>query len=217
MLLPQLEQLTVNLDFDYSKYASDPAVPVDNWGGVQVPIDTYVCPSASLPSRRWHNLGYTTYRGVMGYWQTSDPNLPFYVDPDAVPYTPLNNGMFFDNSSITFRDVSDGTSSTLMFGDTPFGAFWGDNYACCARAREDQPNFDAYWNVPPVDTPGCQGNEQSEEYVGPQFFGFGGYHGDICNFSLVDGSTRSLAKAIDTDVFRSLCTRNGQERVPVEF
>ncbi|MGE0376652.1 MAG: DUF1559 domain-containing protein, partial [Planctomycetaceae bacterium] len=218
LLLPEMEQLTINLNFNYSKYTEDPTVLVDNWRGIQVPIESYVCPSvADLPSSRWHGLGYTTYRGVMGYWQTTLPNEPFYVDPNADPYVPLNNGLFFDNSSLDFSDISDGTTNTLMFGDTLFGGFWGDNYACCARAREDFPNFDAYWQVAPPDTTNCNGNELNEDYVGPQFFGFGSQHGEICNFALADGSTRSIDKTIDTKIFRSLCTRNGQERVTGEF
>lgn len=217
-LLPELDELTVNLNFNFDKYAVDATVPVDNWGGIQVPIETYVCPSAQgLPSTRWHNLGFTTYRGVMGYWQTSNPDEPFYVDPEADPYVPLNNGLFFDNSAISFSQISDGSSNTLMFGDTLFGGFWGDNYACCARAREDQPNFDAYWQLPPAQDAQCQGNENNESYVGPQFFGFGSDHDNICIFSLADGSTRPIDKNIDTQLFRALCTRNGNERLSGEF
>lgn len=212
LLLPELGQLTVNLNFDFTKY--EPS----NWSGIQIPIDTYICPSTSLPTDRWHNLGYTTYRGVMGYWQTTDPNDQFYVDPNADPYTPLNNGMFFKNSAISFRDVTDGESNTLMFGDTPFGGFWGDNYSCCARLREDRENFDDYWQDPPVDTTSCPtGNELGEDLVGPQFFGFGSSHGEVCIFSLVDGSTRSISKTIDTDLLRALFTRNGSDRVTDAF
>jgi prepilin-type N-terminal cleavage/methylation domain-containing protein len=217
MLLPQMEELTVNLNFDFTKYASDPTVPVDNWGGIRVPVESYLCPSATRISSGWHGLGQTSYRGVMGFWQSSFPEQPFYVDPNAELYVPLNNGMFFDNSSLSMRDVSDGTSNTLMMGDSLFGGFWADNYACCARAREDYANFDAYWRIDPVDTVNCEGNELGEDYVGPQFFGFGSEHDEICNFALVDGSTRSISKVIDTQVFRALCTRNGQERLTAEF
>ncbi len=218
MLLPEMEQLTINLDFDYDKYAVDSTRQLDNWRGIQIPIASYVCPSAQgLPSTRWHGLGYTTYRGVMGYWQTTLPNDPFYVDPNADPYVPLNNGIFFDNSTINFSDLSDGASNTLMFGETLFGGFWGDNYACCARAREDQPNFDAYWQIAPGPMGTCPGNELGEPLIGPQFFGFGSDHGEVCNFALADGSARSIDKSIDTLLFRALCTRNGQERMPGEF
>jgi prepilin-type N-terminal cleavage/methylation domain-containing protein len=210
MLLNEMSQTTVNLDYDHFK--TDP----NNWGGQQVPIDAYICPSASLPANRWHDLGYTTYRGVMGYWQSTDSAQPHYVDPNDPNAGPLNNGMFFRNSGLSFRDVTDGESNTLMFGDTLFGGFWGDNYSCCARARDDLPNFDAYWHVPPVQGACPPGANGSEPY-GPQFLGFGSFHGDVCNFSLADGSTRSIAKTIDTVLFRQLCTRNGNERISGQF
>src|SRR5690606_6122403 len=119
------------------------------------------------------------------------------------------------NSAVSFRDISDGESNTLMFGDTLFGGFWGDNYSCCARARDDQPNFDAYWHVPPSGN--CPGGANGTDPYGPQFLGFGSFHGDVSIFSLADGSTRSISKTIDTTLFRQLCTRNGNERISGEF
>jgi len=214
MLLNGLGQTTVNLDFD--EYKTQP----NNWDGLQVPIDTYLCPSASLSSAsRWNNLGYTTYRGVMGYWQDCDPNAPFYVDPQDSNAGPLNNGIFFRNSSISFRDITDGESNTLMFGDSLFGGFWGDNYACCARARNggcDQiPNFDAYWHIQPNGN--CPASPDGTNPYGPQFLGFGSFHGDVCIFALADGSTRSISKTIDWELLAQLCTRNGNERISGEF
>lgn len=215
MLLPDMDESTVNIDFRFGK--TDP----NHWnaagnGALQVPIESYVCPSAAgLPPNRWHDLGYTTYRGVMGFWQSSDSNAPFYVDPADPNAGPLNNGIFFRNSAITFRDVSDGTSNTLMFGDSLFGGFWGDNYACCARARDDHPNFDAYWHINPASNTSC--NQSSTVPFGPQFFGFGSFHGDVAIFALVDGSTRSVSKSIDTELFRNICTRNGSERILSDF
>ncbi len=215
MLLPQMSASTVNLDFRFSKFAEDPQGNVRNWSGLQVPMESYVCPSTAVSNVRWHNLALGTYRGVMGYWQSTNPGDPFYRDmSNDPPDPPLNNGIFFDNSAVSFRDITDGESSTLMFGDSAFG-FWGDNYACCARAREDQPNFDAYWQVPPGTN--CSPNETGDSLIGPQFFGFGGFHTDVCNFALADGSTRSISKSIDTGLFRALCTRNGNERISGDF
>jgi prepilin-type N-terminal cleavage/methylation domain-containing protein len=209
MLLNEMGQTTVNLEFAHFK--TEP----NNWQGLQIAIDPYVCPSASLPANRWNGLGYTTYRGVMGYWQSSDSSQPFYVDPSDPNAGPLNNGIFYRNSAVGFRDITDGESNTLMFGDTLFGGFWGDNYACCARAREDQPNFDAYWHVPA--TGDCPPSTNGTDPFGPQFLSFGSFHGDVSIFSLADGSTRSLSKTIDTTLFRQLCTRNGNERISGEF
>ena len=206
MLLPQMEQSTLQLNFSFRKSAinqTSPEIIDSNWEYIQTPIESYVCPSASLPSSRPANLGYTTYRGVMGAWtaqqQTNNGG------------EPLNNGIFYKNSSVDDRDISDGMSQTLMFGESLAGLFWADNYACCARARDDRPLFDAYWNVQSSAYPGdCPD-------VSLHFLGFGSFHGDVTVFTLGDGSSRTIAKNIDEQTFWALCTRNGREAIGTEF
>jgi len=188
LILPQMDQMTVQINFEDSKFDAW------NWRMIQIPIESYLCPSASMPSQRPANLAYSNYRGCTGWWESSDPR------------GPLNNGLFYGGSHIDDRDVLDGMSSTLMIGETPFG-FWGDHYSCCARARDDMGghNFDIYWTVP-TNPPPCPRPPEFQHY-----FGFGSSHGTVINFTLADGSTRSIDKHIDAELFRSLCTRNGRE------
>jgi len=217
LMLPQMDQMTIQFNFSAAK--NDPV----NWANCQIPIEVYVCPSASYPSNRPMSLGYTSYRGNMGWWSQNDPNAP------------LNNGAFFKNSGLADSDFTDGMSNTFLFGETLFGGFWADNYSCCARARDDiqmipgastpgtpapgtptavgmgtVQNFDTYWNVPT--SPDCPKPPPTVH-----FFGFGSFHGDVCVFTLCDGSTRPIAKNIDTTIFRSLCTRNGRETISKVF
>lgn len=198
-LLPQMDQMTVAIDYNIPK--NDPK----NWKMCQIPIESYICPSASLPASRPGNLGYTSYRGNLGWWPT--------LDPQGQPQVPLNNGAFYGNSAISDRDFTDGTSSTFMFGETLFGGFWADRYSCCARARDDMGpvNFDTYWNVP-TNLPSC-----SQPPSIAHLFGFGSFHGEVSNFVLGDGSTRSVSKTLDTTIFRALCTRNGREPISDAF
>jgi len=204
LILPQMDQMTIQID--YVKKKNDP----QNWSMCQLPIESYICPSASYPSNRPASLGYTSYRGNMGWWSQTDP--------DVQQNGPKNNGVFFMNSSIADRDFTDGMSNTMLFGESLFGGFWGDNYSCCARARDDimAPNsrqvlnFDTYWN-----TPTNQQCPQPPTTI--HFFGFGSFHGDILNITLGDGSTKSVAKNMDTDIFRAICTRNGRETIGQTF
>lgn len=196
LLLPQMDQGTIQINFGLPK--NDP----NNWKMIQVPIESYVCPSASYPSRRYQDLGYSSYRGNMGWWPTIDSTT-------GLPNEPKYNGIFYKNSRVNFRDVTDGTTQTLLFGESLFG-FWGDHYACCARARDDQPvpptpfaNFDLNWKVDSNYDVRCK----------VYYFSFGSFHGDSLNCSMVDGSVRTLAKNIDTTIYRSLCTRNGREAI----
>jgi prepilin-type N-terminal cleavage/methylation domain-containing protein/prepilin-type processing-associated H-X9-DG protein len=211
MLLPQMEQGTVAINFNLPKTshnASGPPDPIDsNWEYIRVPIESYVCPSAALPSTRPGNLGYSSYRGSMGAWQTSNATAPHYTAPGSA----LNNGMFFENSAVGDRDVTDGMSNTFLFGESLVG-FWGDHYSSCARAREDQPGFNRYWTA----DPNCSlTSTAGTAYV--YFFGFGSFHTDVVNFCMADGSVRPIANNIDQLTFWSLCTRNGREAIGQAF
>jgi prepilin-type N-terminal cleavage/methylation domain-containing protein/prepilin-type processing-associated H-X9-DG protein len=198
MLLPQMDAGTVAIDSRLSK--NDPY----NWTLLQSPIQSYVCPSVSLPANRPMGLGYLTYRGCIGAWRT--------YDADGNQNPPRNNGMFYENSSLSHRDVIDGTVQTILFGETRFG-LWGDAWSCCARGREDKPNFDAFWladigpQQPPCPNPVLPG----------QFFGFGGPHEGTVVFSFVDGHVQTVAKTIDGSLFHNLCTRNGRENILSTF
>jgi len=199
LMLPQMDQMTVQINYSLAK--NDPT----NWQLCQVPIEPYICPSAAYPSSRPSNLGYTSYRGNLGWWPT--------LDPQGQPQAPLNNGAFFGNSGLSDRDFTDGTSNTFMFGESLFGGFWNDRYSCCARARDDMgtANMDTYWNVPTNPSPCPQPPTIAH------LFGFGSFHGDVVIFTLADGSARPIAKNIDNDTFRALCTRNGREPIMTGF
>ena len=203
LILSQMDQGASKLDF------MQPKTFPQNWLIFQsAPIASYICPSGAYPSARPQRLGYTSYRGNLGWWASTDPNAP------------LNNGMFFDNSHITMRDISDGSSNTFLFGETLFG-FWADRYSCCARARDVQvpnPNFDEHWTAPTqaatsggggANMMSCPSIQSTMDQI--HFFGWGSFHDDLVNFALADGSVHAVAKNCDTATFRAMCTRNGAE------
>ncbi len=109
MLLSEMDEVTINLRFNEEKVYSP-----WNKDGIQIPISSYTCPTSlgALPKQRAGNLGYATYRGCMG--NTAD------------------NGMMYLNSTNGEKDCIDGTTQTILFGESRFG-FWGDALSCCAR------------------------------------------------------------------------------------
>ncbi len=117
---------------------------------------------------------YTNYRGVMGAQPVTDPTTNA-SDPDW-----MQNGVLYPNSAVKIADITDGTSNTLLMGDSRYG-FWGDGSSCCARFRNDRwtpTDFDNFWfwqPQPPVLTPTIQ------------YFSFGSLHDDSVIFALCDG------------------------------
>jgi prepilin-type N-terminal cleavage/methylation domain-containing protein len=189
-LLPQMDQSTANIDYKSDKWIAT------NITSMQLKIDGYICPSASLPAGRPRKFGYTNYRGNMGYRAATD------LDVNGIP-NPINNGMLYLNSNTSFRDVTDGTTSTFLFGETPYG-LWADGYSCCARPRDGYSNFNYYW--------------EDNTYNPPvRYIGFGSFHKDLNLFAMVDGSVQNVSRGIDTTVYHALCTRNGNEKISSDF
>ncbi|MCA9117595.1 MAG: DUF1559 domain-containing protein, partial [Planctomycetaceae bacterium] len=175
LILPQMEQSTVNINFRETKGSTN------NLEAAQVAIEGYNCPSAVLPGARPGRLGYGIYRGSMGVSGT--------------------DGMMYENSSVTQRDVADGTSNTFLLGDSMFG-FWSDGLSCCARFSSDRATFDSFWEVTDAD---------SNQIL--RFFGFGSWHDSVVQMARVDGSVKSYDKNMDSAVVYALSTRNGNERI----
>lgn len=198
-ILPEIEQSTIGVNFTILK--NDPT----QLQAMQIPVPLFVCPSATLPSSRPGGFGYATYRGVMGAEPYPDPAVP----PNPSDPNWMTNGVIFPNSAIKISDITDGTSNTLLLGDSRFG-FWGDGSSCCARFRNDRstPNdFDAFWFV-------ATGPNNAPPSPSLQYFSFGSLHDDMVIFALCDGSSRPIYKNIDKTLLRKLATR--AEGLPID-
>lgn len=189
MMLDEMGANTLVIDFKLAK-----AAPSTNWLIIQNTIKSYTCPSAALSGSRPGNLGYTNYKACMGAGMNNSVNPP----------TPKSqSGMSSMNSSVADRDVRDGLTTTILYGESLYG-FWGDALSCCVRIPdplENRPAFDA--NIP----------------VGTSYaiFGFGSWHAGLCNFTMGDGSAKSISKTIDIRVLNALGTRDGHEPVSNDF
>ncbi len=197
LLLPQMDQQTVAIDFK-QKRGGPPNGPA-----LALTISSYRCPSAILSNA---GLGYTNYRGCAG---------------NGMRY---GNGVFYGNSAVSDQSIKDGTSTTILFGETAFG-FWADAFGCCTKiSLRGLPTFD---QLEDLDSKGGQPATWLDVISGasvspspnPQssIYGFGSAHRDVVMLAMADGSARPVNKSIDHVILEALATRAGGERVSDDF
>jgi hypothetical protein len=141
--------------------------------------------------------------------------------------TTSSNGAFYRHSAVSDRSIKDGTTSTILFGETQFG-FWGDGFGCCARVPLPSENR------APIDWVGAINavNDSNRGYkdvvtlaslpIPPppytyMFFGFGSSHAQVVMFAMADGSTRPISKSVSLPILEALATIAGNERVGDDF
>ena len=132
-----------------------------------------------------------------------------------------NNGVSFRNSRVGWRDISDGSSLTLMAGErsrTISDATWvgvvPSAEFCTKPARDYEECRPSYAMVLAHTGPTPPGGytwvvvPNSRSAAADNFWSL---HPGGCNFVFCDGSVRFLKETIDAEVFRSLSTRAGGE------
>lgn len=148
------------------------------------------------------------------------------------------NGIFVLNYARTLASITDGTSGTILVGETSrfknepasifnwwnSGGWWGDGLS----AASSRPTSIAY-AVPKINVPASLGAvEPIIEASGPFTwrqqpaaltygqFGFRSLHPDGANFLFADGSVKFLKEGINMAVYQAVSTFNGGEVVSAD-
>lgn len=217
-ILPMIDQAGAYNHYDFNQTNSTPYnVEVT---GQQIPV--YLCPSAPFrrqvpgcdsdlgraPGNYAVNIGSRDYNQ---YWAFTGQPRP--VLNGAIVYTDSQPG------KTKFRDFTDGTSNTLLVGETAYNLpdyrFRAGN--CAGQARY---SF-TYWSVPFPGSTACTTQYDFNPYdlKGDGIFdsnwtrSFRSEHVGGVQFVLTDGGVRFLSENIDAALLDALATRNGGEVV----
>jgi prepilin-type N-terminal cleavage/methylation domain-containing protein/prepilin-type processing-associated H-X9-DG protein len=216
-ILPYLDQGNAYQQYDFSLGNTNAA----NLVAVSQKIPAYLCPTA--PFRRpvpisgcdSNSRAPGTYAACTG---SLDPygTFPTTANPTSVP----NNGAIVNSGSgsTSMRDLTDGSSSTLLCGESAWNFadyLWAASPAtpCSGQIRwgftywsSPYPLATAFTTLGPFNPKSMQGDST-------RLSNFRSEHIGVVNMLMCDGSARYINENIDHNLLNSLATRSGGEIV----
>ncbi|QDT67050.1 DUF1559 domain-containing protein [Calycomorphotria hydatis] len=177
----------------------------------------YQCPTDPFSNG---NVPRLNYFGVQGAGLGgSDPGFCSGQGPTGF----TNTGIFFPNSRIRIRDITDGTSNTLLIGEGIMGSFpydptdsshqnsyiswsssmrittWNDGWIFSMTTA--RPAF-------PINSLFIGYHGSNRPTSGLASRSFGSFHDGGCQFAASDGSVHFISENIDEGLFDNLCHRS---------
>ena len=209
LILPQMEETTL---FN-SIHIDRPIEDSSNTGRLSV-IPNYLCPTEDF-RRTWTaksssgtaicDVAESNYVGVYG---TGEPG----SDGD---------GMFFRNSKVTVKDITDGTSKTLAVGERTHQlgpATWVGSVTGATLYPQDENNQaqDVTEGGPGM-TLGHAGENATPGSAGQDINQFYSLHGSGAHFLFADGHVTFLRSDMDYNTYLALATRAGGEPISESY
>src|SRR6185295_13987877 len=195
-LLPFLEENSVyqTLDFAYNGLCCETfeaAGPANDPGSKLMPV--MYCPSDPNGGRTWsipaRHVGSHTPTNYLGVWGSS---------------TDDTDGILYAGSRVALRQVTDGSSQTLLVGERgiPKDLFYG--WSLCAQGKPAagillSGNEDNLLDTSQGLRPGTDNGAHNNHYWS--------YHPGGAGFVFADGSVQFLNDQIDPITFKALSTR----------
>ncbi|MFM7072532.1 MAG: DUF1559 domain-containing protein [Planctomycetota bacterium] len=205
LLLPMCEQqpLYDQIDFTTGLYSIQFVMNAQNQAVVKGRPPFVICPSdTTQPDRdvggfRAGTSSYAMVHGVLG----PDQGISGALKVD-------NTGIFMYKNTYAQKDITDGTSAMLIFGETYDGHLAEVANTWSAGSRHESMRS----TVNPPNTGPGKGIYTAP--YGPRLNGaFASRHPTGCMFAFADGHVSFISQNINISTYRSLATRAGQEPI----
>lgn len=186
-----------------------------------ITIPFFFCPSVDRGLYGYTDgaWGVSTYSGIMGAGR------PEHVRQLEMSHcgSYYTDGIFYPNSEVHIKDVTDGTSQTAIFGErayelrTLFTSVWWEggslnapNKVCVYPAKNlrwpiGNPDKTGYYIRDTLAPPGAPKTILFNDIP------FGPNHANGTQFAFADGHIGNLSEDVDFSVLQNLATRNGEE------
>jgi prepilin-type N-terminal cleavage/methylation domain-containing protein/prepilin-type processing-associated H-X9-DG protein len=216
MLLPQVEQTPVFNAINFNLAIESPA----NSTGRLTNVNNFLCPSDPTATAYWAvQRDAATGAAIQNICQVAPSN---YVGMYGLGEPgPDGNGVFFRNSTIGLRDITDGTAQTIVVGERSHRlgeATWVGSVTGAIMFPTDNDNIGRY----ATETSSGMVLGHVGEGAGPgdprsdvnQFYSL--HAGRGVNFLFGDGHVAFLKATIDYKTYLALATRAGGEVVSAD-
>jgi prepilin-type N-terminal cleavage/methylation domain-containing protein len=223
-VLPYLEQANLYGQFDFNILYNTGVNTVLR----ERRFEALFCPSARTRNYQGSNVaeGWTThYYGVAGAKDTAEPTRKFEMQNNSTPRPNFDNnhgqmaitGVLYRNSKIGIRDITDGTTNTLVVGEisgAPFDDGGNNPHRAWVQGASNANNDFASYSCKNVRW-GIGQARYTSNNVNYLFNDqrFGSNHTGGCQFLLGDGGVRFVSENIDFNTYQAVATRDQGEVV----
>lgn len=191
LVLPQLEQSSLLAIYDFNLRFDD----ASNAAAVRTTVPVYLCPSVAAP-----------------------PDSPLFAAShyvgNAGTIAGQNDGILYPLSRVGYRDVTDGTSSTIALGEIRFElGGWGRGAMATSGGGGGGGGGQSFarsvlrwWSCQ-----GCAETGMNPKGTNERRFLYSSQHVGGAHFGFMDGHVQFLSENLDENVLRALSTRSNGE------